>query len=44
MNRTIASIALVVTLALAGAANAAPSQDNGDFAAKFFAERALNGN
>lgn len=39
----IAQIALVITLALAGAGSASADPSN-NFAAKFFAERALNGN
>ena len=43
MNRIIAPVALVLALALSSAAMAAP-QTNPDFATKFFAEQATNGN
>ena len=42
MSIKIAQLALVITLALAGAASAAPSDQS--FASKFFAERVLSGN
>ena len=44
MNRLIAPLALVITLAAAGSAWAAPSPSGKLDAAKFFAERLLNGN
>ncbi len=44
MRLKIAQTALVITLALVGAAAAETSKSSGDFATKFFADRTLSGN